>query len=68
MTVLEVPGIADPIAKIAALLSVDGDPPGTAAIDLASGDHALLDPVVNEMDAHPEFVGKLPDCDLVGPL
>ena len=68
MTFLEMSGIADPIAKVAALLGADGDPPGPAGTDLTRVDHALLDPVVNEIDAHPEFVGKLPDRDLVGPL
>jgi len=68
MTVLQMPRVADPIPESAALLSVDGDPPRSAAVDLTRADCALLDPIVNEMDAHAELVSEVPDRDFVGTL
>jgi hypothetical protein len=67
-TVLQVPRGSYAFMELLFLFGGDGDPPGTAIVDPTCLDDATLDFVVDEMNADPKAIGKLPHGELVRAL
>ena len=56
---LQVPRGANPLTKFLVLDRIERDPPWSATIELARFDDAAFDPVVDDVNADPEAIGKL---------